>query len=39
MNELRNVARDRLEKGAVALGVGVRMSRTVEIAQCDELRP
>ena len=33
MNELRNAARDRLAKGEVALGVGIRMSRTVEIAK------
>ena len=33
MTELRNVARERLARGEVALGVGVRIARTVEIAK------
>jgi 2-keto-3-deoxy-L-rhamnonate aldolase RhmA len=30
---VRNVARERLEEGRLALGVGVRMTRSVEIAK------
>src|SRR5919205_217958 len=30
---VRNVAREKLEQGQLALGVGIRMSRTVEIAK------
>src|ERR1700686_2477579 len=33
MAAVRNVARDKLEQGQVALGVGIRMSRSVEIAK------
>src|SRR5918912_3009226 len=32
MATLRNAARDRLDKGELALGVGIRQSRTVDIA-------
>src|SRR5215469_10975936 len=30
---LRNIARERLEQGQLALGVGIRMTRSVEIAK------
>ena len=30
---VRNVARDKLEQGQLSLGVGVRMTRSVEIAK------
>ncbi len=33
MATVRNVARDKLEQGQLALGVGIRMSRSVEIAK------
>src|SRR5258707_12739238 len=33
MAAVRNVARDKLEQGQLALGVGIRMSRSVEIAK------
>src|SRR6201981_3639131 len=33
MASVRNVARDKLEQGQLALGVGIRMSRSVEIAK------
>ena len=33
MSVLRNAARDRLEKGEVSLGVGIRLTRSVEIAR------
>src|SRR5438477_388610 len=33
MSAVRNVAREKLEQGQLALGVGIRMSRSVEIAK------
>src|SRR5258707_5093478 len=33
MAAVRNVARDKLEQGQLALGVGIRMTRSVEIAK------
>jgi len=33
MSAVRNVARERLEQGQLALGVGIRMTRSVEIAK------
>src|SRR5262245_18387041 len=33
MAAVRNVAREKLEQGQLALGVGIRMSRSVEIAK------
>src|SRR6185437_3664802 len=33
MDELRNPARERLAKGELALGLGIRLVRTVEIAR------
>jgi hypothetical protein len=37
---VRNVAREKLEEGQLSLGVGVRMTRSVEIAKAmaDELQ-
>jgi 4-hydroxy-2-oxoheptanedioate aldolase len=32
MQDVRNVARERLERGELSLGVGVRLTRSVEIA-------
>ena len=37
MNPIRNPARERLEKGEVALGVGLRQARSVEIAKIMKL--
>ena len=31
--KVRNPARERLEKGEMSLGVGIRMARTVDIAK------
>ena len=33
MAAVRNVAREKLEQGQLALGVGIRMSRSIEIAK------
>ena len=33
MSAVRNVAREKLEQGQLALGVGIRMTRSVEIAK------
>src|SRR5437763_3424316 len=33
MTAVRNVARDKLEQGQLALGVGIRMTRSIEIAK------
>ena len=33
MTTVRNVAREKLEQGQLSLGVGVRMTRSVEIAK------
>ena len=32
MPDVRNVARERLDRGELSLGVGVRLTRSVEIA-------
>jgi len=32
MPSIRNIARERLEKGELSLGCGVRLTRSVEIA-------
>ena len=36
---VRNVAREKLEQGQLSLGVGVRMTRSVEIAKAMATRP
>jgi hypothetical protein len=33
METVRNPARERLERGELSLGVGIRLARTVEVAK------